>query len=490
MRLLVLTGLTAALIASPALAKPKAPKLKREAWYAFEFLGNKVGYMVARDEGTLMNGRPAYHVTRRTVVVVKRKDEVINVESSTDVWVTPDLIPMRFKNVRNEGKETRTVEGYRDGNQFVVRRAIGANLQERKVPLKDLKLAMSLDLLLYDGLKPGAKWTGRALGEEDGDVHDYSVEVTKVTGKGKKRRFVVESAVGKMKTKSIVRADGTIESTDVVGIGAKYTLSPRDEAVKLTAELDVFSRGLFEVDKPLPSGHELERIVVRLSTKSGRPPPFVKDRRQKVRSKKKKRVDLVLSVDPAPKRTAKIPVRDPKVKQYLKETPYEPLSDERLRVTTERLIEGKSDVWSAARAINRFVYEHIKDKTLARAYATAPEALATGEGDCTEHATLFSALAKIAGIPTRHVTGLVYVGRKDNVFGYHEWVEVWTGSGWLAMDPTFGQDIADPTHIKFAQGQTDSEGLQEAGITAAAVIGDLELRVLEYVTVDGSKTKL
>ena len=36
--------------APTASAKAKAPKLDKESWYGFEFLGNKVGYMVARDE--------------------------------------------------------------------------------------------------------------------------------------------------------------------------------------------------------------------------------------------------------------------------------------------------------------------------------------------------------------------------------------------------------------------------------------------------------
>lgn len=483
--------LAATLLATPALAKgPTAPKLDREAWYGFEFLGNKVGYMVARDEGTLLNEQPAYHLSRNTVVTVKRKAEVMNVQSTTDLWVKPDLTPLRFKNERREGAEIRTVEGYRDGDSFVIRRALGGNLEERKIPLKDLRLAMSLDILLYDGLEKGKKWSGRALGEEDGDVHAYEVEVTDVKGKGDARRYVVRSSVGKLATISMVMPDGTIETTEVVGIGAKYTKLPKDQAVKLTAELDVFSRGLFESPVPLPSGHQLEQLTVQIATKSGAPPLYMTDRRQKATKKTKKAVTLVLSADSPPSKAARIPITNKKVKKFLIETPYEPLKDERLVSTAQRVVGDEKDAWAAARAINAFVYRHVENKSLGRAYATAPEVLDTREGDCTEHATLFSALAKIVGIPTRHATGLVYVGQKDNVFGYHEWVEVWLGSGWVAMDPTFGQDIADPTHIKFAESQTDSEGLQEAGLTAAAVIGDLDLSVLEYVTVDGAKKKL
>jgi len=105
-------------------------------------------------------------------------------------------------------------------------------------------------------------------------------------------------------------------------------------------------------------------------------------------------------------------------------------------------------------------------------------------------AVLFSALAKIAGIPTRLITGLVYVGGANNVFGYHEWVEVWMGDRWIAMDPTFGQDIADATHIKFTQGLSDPDGLRDAGVIAAGLIADLDLKVAEYKTAGGAKKTL
>ena len=102
----------------------------------------------------------------------------------------------------------------------------------------------------------------------------------------------------------------------------------------------------------------------------------------------------------------------------------------------------------------------------------------------------FSALAKISGIPTRLVTGLVYVGPVRQVFGYHEWVEVYIGGRWIPMDPTFGQDVADPTHIKFTEGQSDPDGLRDAGVVAATLIGELELEVLEVTTVSGRTRKL
>ena len=64
------------------------------------------------------------------------------------------------------------------------------------------------------------------------------------------------------------------------------------------------------------------------------------------------------------------------------------------------------------------------------------------------------------------------------------------GKGWLAMDPTFGQDIADPTHLKFTQGLSDPDGLHDAGIAAAELFSGIKMSVIEYTTSSGKRVKL
>jgi hypothetical protein len=286
-------------------------------------------------------------------------------------------------------------------------------------------------------------------------------------------------------------ADGKVLELEIPGLSAKLVKSTKEKALVLDAKVDVFSAAQFSVKKPLPPSDTLEEVVVRLRGKSGKAPKFISEGRQKGAAQGKDAVMLKIAAQNVPSaKSLSLPMSNAKVKPFLKDTPYEPLSDEKLKGTVSRVVGAEKNPWEAAKKINAFVYQHIKRKTLARAFATATEALETGEGDCTEHAVLFSALAKIAGIPTRLLTGLVYVGGKDNLFGYHEWVEVWMGDRWVAMDPTFGQDLADATHIMFTHGMSDSDGLREAGLAAASLIGELELDVLEYTTSNGQKQKL
>jgi hypothetical protein len=100
-----------------------------------------------------------------------------------------------------------------------------------------------------------------------------------------------------------------------------------------------------------------------------------------------------------------------------------------------------------AQRINQWVYDSLK-KDIAIGIPSALAVLHTRRGDCNEHAQLFVALARAAGVPARIATGLTYV---DGKFYYHAWPEVLL-RGWVAVDPTFGQFPADAAHLRFVVG--------------------------------------
>ena len=76
-------------------------------------------------------------------------------------------------------------------------------------------------------------------------------------------------------------------------------------------------------------------------------------------------------------------------------------------------------------------------------------------GDCNEHAVLYTALARAAGIPTRIAIGLVWSDELGG-FYYHAWPEVHVDGSWRWIDPTLGQEVADATHIKLLEGGIES----------------------------------
>lgn len=104
--------------------------------------------------------------------------------------------------------------------------------------------------------------------------------------------------------------------------------------------------------------------------------------------------------------------------------------------------DSAESVAEAMAQLTRFVSLHMKAQPDYAGFATAREALASGNGDCTEHALLLAALARAAGFPARIAIGLAYnterfLGRKY-VFVPHAWVQVWDGKHWRSYDSGLG----------------------------------------------------
>ncbi|MBU0987214.1 MAG: transglutaminase-like domain-containing protein, partial [Proteobacteria bacterium] len=95
-----------------------------------------------------------------------------------------------------------------------------------------------------------------------------------------------------------------------------------------------------------------------------------------------------------------------------------------------------------------FVYQYIEDDYSANPL-TVLDIIATKKGDCSEHAALFTALARASGIPCRTVGGLIYLGDASQEFGLHAWNEVVIDGVWVPADPTWGQTLIDATHLRF-----------------------------------------
>ena len=137
---------------------------------------------------------------------------------------------------------------------------------------------------------------------------------------------------------------------------------------------------------------------------------------------------------------------------------------------TRKTLGKTTDAFAAVEKLSGFVYRLLK-KSYGVSSDRATRVLELKEGDCTEHALLFTAMARAAGIPARRVNGLVYMDTTDGVpsLYWHEWAEAFVGE-WIPVDPTFGQRVADTGHLAFGiEGQND----------VAALFGQLKIRVVE-----------
>jgi hypothetical protein len=473
-------------VASPALAAVDGAE---ESWFSIAFHGKKVGYVRARETRAKLAGRPAIHAERWSVITVRRREQQIRMEHELDAWFDPDGTPLRYAIVRREGGELRKGEGYKDGERFVVQHTVGGRTKTRSFPLRPGdRLASSLEWLHFRELDPGKKVEGRAIDETEGDIQPFTLAIADAPTKKGGDVYAVDEVLGGIRSALLVSRERGLLRSELLGAGIVMERTSREEAVRLDEAVDIFSAALFPVGVELPARDALEEVTTVFAAEGGEAPTVPAFERQTVRARETGRVEVSVEAPPVPAEAASLPIRSQKLAPFLAATDYEDLSDEQLITVARREVGDAEDAWTAARRLNAFVHRHLRDKTLAHAFASATEALEARAGDCTEHAVLFSALAKIVGIPTKLATGLVYVGGARPAFGYHEWVEVWLGDDWHPMDPTFGQDVADATHIKFSEGLSDPAGLRDAGLAAAALIGDIEVELESYV-VDGERVR-
>ncbi len=119
----------------------------------------------------------------------------------------------------------------------------------------------------------------------------------------------------------------------------------------------------------------------------------------------------------------------------------------------DSLTNGAVDAWEAVQRISHFVDVAVVNEPTV-SLPSAVDVLDNLRGDCNEHTILTVALCRSVGIPAVTCAGIVYVN--NGIFGYHAWPAVWVGE-WVAMDPTFGQYVADGTHIILASGSLDAQ---------------------------------
>ncbi len=106
--------------------------------------------------------------------------------------------------------------------------------------------------------------------------------------------------------------------------------------------------------------------------------------------------------------------------------------------------------------------------------STAAHALAIGRGVCQDHAHLFIACCRAAGIPARYVSGYVDPGHSDQAAS-HAWAEVWIeGEGWVSVDVTH-RVLAREQHCRLAIGRDYLSAAPVRGVRTGG--GEESLRV-------------
>lgn len=154
----------------------------------------------------------------------------------------------------------------------------------------------------------------------------------------------------------------------------------------------------------------------------------------------------------ADRRAGAAPPADPA--PFLRAEPLIQSDHPKMVEMARQIVGGEADPAQRALLIHDWVFRRL-DKEPVLSLPSALEVLERRRGDCNEHAVLYTALARAAGLPSRVAIGLVWSDENAGFF-YHAWPEVLLADGWHRLDPTLDQPAADATHLKLLEGGVES----------------------------------
>lgn len=158
---------------------------------------------------------------------------------------------------------------------------------------------------------------------------------------------------------------------------------------------------------------------------------------------------------PKIRRKIKFPLKniDPELKPYLIPTENIDSDDPEIIELASSLAAGKDDLHRVVFELFNWVRTNVEyNLSTLTASVSQPSSwvLKNRYGVCDELTSLFMALARSVGIPSRYVSGMAYTNYQGiNDWGPHGWAELYyPGYGWVPFDVTYSEfGFVDSTHI-------------------------------------------
>ncbi len=436
-----------------------------DEWSGIYQQGQKIGYAHSR----VIREADTYHLLEESEIDLLVLGSVQHVKTVINSYTTKNFLLKYFDFAMRSDMSSMKIAGVVVGNQLVLDVVTGGQTRKERIALKEppyLSPTIKPALILL-GIEPGKKFrfplfNPATMNTADAYISVESKERIKV-GDREQTVYKLKETFQGLEAFSWVSEEGdTIKEESPLGyVLLKETMAEAMKRDKKGPAVDIISLVMIPSDR-IEKAAQTQYLKARLMGVPFQGFDLDGDRQ----TFSDNTVEIQIENNPP---SYDLPYAGKQWGESLEPTALIQSDDKRIQDQAAKILAGEKDARAAAKKLNDWVYNELQKKPVV-SIPSAIDILNQRVGDCNEHTTLYTALARAAGIPTRMAAGIVYM--RDG-FYYHAWPEVWLGR-WTAVDPTFHQFPADATHIRFVTGNLDRQS------EILKLIGKLTVDVVEY----------
>ncbi|MBI1810794.1 MAG: transglutaminase domain-containing protein, partial [Nitrospirae bacterium] len=383
-------------------------ELYKGQWMGLYYKGEKTGYSHRKVE----KAGDGYKISEQTKMRLNVMNVQKDMETFTAAYLGPDMKLRSFDFMLNSDV-TMNIKGRVEGKNLKVSMETAGTKSEQMIALKD---EPSLNLSLIPNILDGGIKTGKKLSMSIIDPLTMTRERIFVEVEGKERimSMNVMREVFRLRGsfKGIEFSVWLTEKGEVLReespLGFVLIKETEADAIQLgNPSVDIIAQVAVPFNLKLPYDTKYLRVKLSgvdlkvLELDGGR-----QNLRGDVLEIKKEEIQSSLHRRVAGATKSKVEsLKSPE--EYLKDTMFIQSKDSEIISMAKEIVRDEKDALKKARLLYVWVYRNIR-KTPAITIPIATEVLKSRRGDCNEHTTLYAALARAAGIPTRIALGLTY----------------------------------------------------------------------------------
>ena len=472
-----------------------AARADDDRWYMLELVGKRSGYLhtVEKTEGKLIRS------TSDTLFTIRRGQTALEVSASTEFVETADGHPVSMSSTQKlAGQPVVEKTTFTPDHLDISATQAGHTTKSvRPLPTGDwLTPAAAQRRLIADLAAGKTTITIRSIDPSGGSdpittTHTVLERATTAEALGKvvpaiKWKIAIDKYPNMDTIEFADLSGNTIRAeTDIGGLKVVQIAADKDLALAKADPPELLASTLITPSKPIPNARKSSSAAYVVSVNDGSLPDLPSSAFQKFERLDDRRARLTITAavaDPA------APADEADKDLLAASTMLNHRDPEVARVYAQAVKQAHKagqPTPPTPEELRAFVYRFVSQRDFSVGFATASEVARTHTGDCTENAVLLAALLRASGVPSRVVSGLIYVEQgagAKGIFGYHMWTQALvTRDGkpvWINLDATLpGARAFDAAHILLGVSSLADNQTQNFLVSFAPLLNRLRIDV-------------